>query len=143
MPKRKSKKQTRNHTKKPEIKQKTEPIEPEVKVNYEEISTLDIVNRSDNYIKGKGSVLTYAKKNPEYAAFIFTIVTTTAYFLIRMVAFIFFSGQCLYNKVEIENIKVDSDAVIFSTIIGVVLGVVTTIQTHYEPIKTAINRRFC
>lgn len=121
MAKGKGKKQPQNQTNKSKPKQKTKNIEPEIRVDFEEITTLDITNISDNDIKEKSSILTYAKKNPEYAALIFTIMTTAAYFLIKMIAFLFFAGQCFYHNVELRSIKVDNDPVIITTIVILLL----------------------
>lgn len=119
-----AKSKRKKQTNKSKTQQKTKNIESEIRVDFEEVATLDITNISDNDIKEKSSILTYAKKNPEYAAFIFTIITTIAYFLIRMIAFVFFAGQCIYNHVELRIIKVDSDAIIFLTLVALVLGAI-------------------
>ena len=90
---------------------------PEIKVDFDTVSNMDILNCYDIEEGKKDSVLENAKKNPEYAALIFTFMTTAAYFLIKMIAFLFFAGQCFYNNVELKSIKVDNDPVIITTIV--------------------------
>ena len=76
---------------------------------------MSVLNCYDIEKSKKGSVFENAKKNPEYAALIFTIMTTAAYFLIKMIAFLFFAGQCFYHNVELRSIKVDNDPVIITS----------------------------
>lgn len=94
---------------------------PEIKVDFDTVSNMDILNCYDIEEGKKDSVLENAKKNPEYAALIFTFMTTAAYFLIKMIAFLFFAGQCFYNNVELKSIKVDNDPVIITTIVILLL----------------------
>lgn len=125
MPNSNKKSQKKKQNKKTASKQNMNNKEPEVRINFEEISTLDIANFSEDDLKENDTALTYAKKNPEFAALIFTILTTTAYFIIKIIAFMFFAGQCFNNGVELKYIKVDSDPIIFITIALIVLALIS------------------
>lgn len=138
MAKGKEKKQAKNQTNKSKPKQKTKNIEPEIRVDFEEIATLDITNISDNDIKEKSSILTYAKKNPEYAAFIFTIISTVSYFILRAIAFLYYAGICTYYNVDINYINVINDSIIFKTI--TILIILTISFILYDKLDQMIKR---
>ncbi len=116
-------KKSKNQNKKraTNTKHKNKHSEPQIRVDFETVSKMSVLNCYDIEKSKKGSVFENAKKNPEYAALIFTIMTTAAYFLIKMIAFLFFAGQCFYHNVELRSIKVDNDPVIITTIVILLL----------------------
>lgn len=124
MAKGKGKKRTGRKSNKSKTNQKTKNIEPEISVDFEEIAIMDITNISDNDIKEKSSILTYAKKNPEYAAFIFTVLSTAFYFVIRAIAFLYYTGICVYNKVDFGYINVNNDSTLFITLLLIILMII-------------------
>ena len=95
----------------------------EVKVDFEYYKIFDIENSTImGAEKNKYNPFVFARKNPEFAAFTFTLITSVAYFLIRMIAFLFFTGVCLYYKVDLNYINVNNDSIIFITLITVSLS---------------------
>lgn len=90
----------------------------EVKVDLEHYKIYDIENSTIlGAEKNRFDPFIFARKNPEFAAFTFTLITSVAYFLIRMIAFLFFTGLCLYYKVDLNYINVNNDSIIFITMI--------------------------
>lgn len=95
----------------------------EVKVDLEHYKIYDIENSTIlRAEKNRFDPFIFARKNPEFAAFTFTLITSVAYFLIRMIAFLFFTGLCLYYKVDLNYINVNNDSIIFITLITVSLS---------------------
>lgn len=76
------------------------------------------------------NLLQLAKGNPEFAALIFTIISTVSYFTVRIIAFLFYFGKCLYNGVDSRYIHVNSDSVLFITIFILITAIIAGLAVN-------------